>query len=58
MGSSPTVPPVDAERAAALAADAVTHRPLPPAAQVSLDRAVERLPEAIAESEAEARQTK
>lgn len=58
MGSSPTVPPVDAERVAALAADAVTDRPLPPMAQASLDRAIERLPDAIAKSEAEARQTK
>ncbi len=46
---------VDPDRVAALAADAVAGRPLSPAAEASLKRAVERLPPALAMSDDEAR---
>ena len=49
------MPAVDPDRAAALAADAIADRPLSPTAKASLARAVERLPEATAESDNEAR---
>jgi hypothetical protein len=55
MEPTETVPAVEADRAAALAADAVADRPLSPAGDASLARAVERLPEAIAKSDDEAR---
>jgi len=58
MESRSTKPPVDAERTAALAANAVADTPIPPAALASLDRAIERLPAAIAQCEAEALATK
>ena len=54
MDSRSTVPPVDAQRAAALATDAIADAPLPAEASNSLERAVERLDDAIAQSDAEA----
>lgn len=55
MEPTETTPAVDPDRAAALASDAVAARPLSPAATASLAKAVERLPEAIAKSDDEAR---
>lgn len=58
MESSPTVPEVKADRVEALAADAVIERSLPTAGDASLARALERLPDAIAASDAEAQAEK
>lgn len=55
MEPTETIPAVDPERAAALAADAMADRLLSPEAEASLARAVNRLPEAVARSDAEAR---
>ena len=55
MEPTETAPTVEPDRAAALAADAVADRPLSPAADASLTRALERLPEAMAKSDDEAR---
>lgn len=55
MEPTETVPTVEPDRVAALADDAIAARALSPAAEASLARAVERLPEAIAMSEDEAR---
>lgn len=55
MDPTETVTAVEPDRAAALAGDAVVARPLSPAAEASLARAVERLPEAMAKSDDEAR---
>ena len=52
-----TIPVVEPGRAAALADDAVADRPLSPAASASLARAIERLPEALTESDNEAQAT-
>jgi len=53
MEPTETVPAVDPDREAALAADATADRPLSPAAEASLARAIDRLPEAIAKSDSE-----
>lgn len=58
MESTPTMPEVEADRVEALAADAVKGRPLPAAGEASLVRAIERLPDAIAASDAEAQAEK
>lgn len=50
-----TVHRADPDRVAALAADAVAGRPLSPTAQASLERALDRLPQAQALSDDEAR---
>jgi hypothetical protein len=55
MEPTETMPAVEPDRVAALAADATAARPLSPAAKASLAQAIERLPEAMAESDAEAR---
>ena len=55
MEPTETMPDVNPDRAAALAADAIADRPLSPAAEASLARAVERLPAAITKSDTEAR---
>jgi len=55
MEPTDTVPATDPDRVVALAADAVLDRPLSPAAEASLARALKRLPEATAASDAEAR---
>ncbi len=55
MEPTETVPTAEPDRAAALAEDATVPRTLSPAAEASLARAVERLPEAIAKSDDEAR---
>lgn len=55
MEPTDTVPAADPDRVSALAADAVVDRALSPAAEASLARVVERLPEAMAASDAEAR---
>lgn len=52
--SSPTVPVVEPDRASALAAAATADRPLSADAEASLARAIERLPEAVTQSDAEA----
>jgi hypothetical protein len=57
MESTETVRVIEPGRAAALAADAVADRPLSPAAEASLARAVERLPEAMTKSDTEAQAT-
>ncbi len=54
MEPTETMPTVEPGRAAALAADATADRPLSPAAKASLERAIERLPKAHAESDDEA----
>ncbi len=53
MEPTETVPTVDPDREAALAADATADRRLSPAAEASLARAIDRLPEAMAESDSE-----
>ena len=58
MESTPTVPDVQSERAEALAADAVDESALPVAGEISLARAIERLPNAIALSDTEAQPKK
>lgn len=58
MDSSPTVPEVQSERAEALAADATSERALGVDAEASLSRALERLPDAVVLSDAEAQTTK
>ena len=54
MEPTETMPAVEPGRAAALAADAAADRDLSPAASASLERAIERLPEAHAKSDDEA----
>jgi len=54
MKSTPHTSTADSERVAQLAAEAASNRALSPGAQVSLERAVERLNEAIKQSDAEA----
>lgn len=55
MEPTETVPATDPDRIAALASDPAADRPLSSAAKASLARAVERLPEAMAASDAEMR---
>jgi len=55
MESTDTLPDVDPDRVAALAADAVAGRPMSPTAEASLGRALGKLPGAVAASDAEAR---
>ena len=55
MDPSPTAHEVDEARVEALIADAVAGRPLSAAAEDSLARGLEKLPEAVAASDAEAR---
>ncbi|MEZ5245217.1 MAG: hypothetical protein R2707_08990 [Acidimicrobiales bacterium] len=57
MDPTETIPVVEPGRAAALAADAIADQPLSPAASASLARAIERLPEALTESDNEAQAT-
>ncbi len=52
------MPDVQSERAEALAADAVDESALPVAGEISLARAIERLPNAIALSDTEAQPKK
>ena len=52
------MPSVDPDRAEALMSDAIAKHPLPSASMASLDRALNRLPEAIADSDAEAQAAK
>ncbi len=58
MESTPTVPDVQSDRAEALAGDAVEERDLPAAGELSLARAIERLPNAITLSDTEAQPKK
>ncbi len=53
MEPTETVPAVDPDRQAALAADATADRPLSPPAEASLARAIDQLPEAMAKSDSE-----
>jgi hypothetical protein len=55
MEPTETMSAVEPDRAAALASDAVASRPLSSAAEASLASALERLPDAVAKSDDEAR---
>lgn len=55
MEPTETVPDEDADRVVALSEAAVADKPLSPEGQASLERAIKRLPDALAASDAEAR---
>ena len=58
MEPTETVPDEDADRVIALSEAAVVDKPLSPEGQASIERAIKRLPDAVAASDAEARAAK